>query len=141
MHRADRVGERDRVDVLVHVAAAPARSAGTTVRCSVKLVTMRTRAGLSRLAQQAQRLDAVGTGHPDVHQDHVGPQFHGAGHALGAVARLADHLDVALDLQERPQTPADHLMVVDQQHADPHYSSATWHLHLDHGPLPGSDCT
>ena len=100
----------------------------------MKLVTISTLAGLPRLAQPAQRVDAVGAGHLDVHQDHVGAQLLGRGRALVAVGGLADDLDVVLHLQEGAQAPADDLVVVD--HAGPGSAQPPGHLHRRTVPVP-----
>jgi hypothetical protein len=45
-------------------------------------------------------------GHPDVHQDDVGPLFPGQRDRLGAVARLADDLEVRRGVDEHPEAAA-----------------------------------
>jgi hypothetical protein len=44
-------------------------------------------------------LDAVGAGHPHVHEHHVGAELEGEPHRLGSVGGLADDGDVRLFLQ------------------------------------------
>ena len=75
--------------------------------------------------QTRRGLDAVHAGHADVHQDHVRPQVVGALDRLGAVARLADDLEVVLGLQEEPEAGADEFLVVDDQQPDAHASPPT----------------
>ena len=41
-----------------------------------------------------------------------------AGHDLVAPAHLGDHLDVLLEVEQRPQRPADQGLVLGQQHPD-----------------------
>ena len=103
-----------RVDVLVDVAGGAGAQRGDHGALLGEAGDDQHPGRVGQLAQSAQRLDAVHAGHLDVHQDDVGPQFLGAGDSLGAVGRLADDLDVVLDLQEGAQAPADHLVVVDR---------------------------
>ncbi len=64
------------------------------------------------------RLDAVEDGHADVHQHDVGIERSGERDGLRAVGCLADHLDVALRLEDQPQAAADDRLVVDEEDAD-----------------------
>lgn len=75
--------------------------------------------GVGQFAELAQRLDTVHAGHLDVHEDDVRLQLLGLRDTFGAVRRLSHDLYVVLHLQERTQTAADDLVVVDQQHPDP----------------------
>ena len=75
--------------------------------------------------QTCRRLDAVGPGHADVHQHHVGSQLAGALDRLGAVACLTDDHEVVLRLQEEPQAGPHELLVVDEQQPDAHASPPT----------------
>ena len=43
--------------------------------------------------------DAVGDGHPHIHQDHVGNQFPRLGHGPCAVGRLADQIGLGDDVK------------------------------------------
>ena len=113
---ADGAGQRVRVDVLVDVTGGARAQGGDDRALLGEAGDDQHPGGVVQFAELAERLDAVHAGHLDVHQDDVGPQLLGAGDALGAVRRLADDLDVVLDLQEGAQSAADHLVVVDEQH-------------------------
>jgi hypothetical protein len=60
----------------------------------------------------------VTIGQPDIQQGHVGAQRQNAGQRGRDGARLADHLDVRLGPQQAADTPADDLLVVQDEHAD-----------------------
>ena len=62
--------------------------------------------------------DAVHVRHQQVHQDHVGLEAAGHGHALGAVGGFADDLDVGLVVEEHAQPHPHDRVVVDDEHAD-----------------------
>ena len=64
------------------------------------------------------RLDAVHHRHPDVHQDDVGCSRAASSTALGAVARLADELEVRLGGDQHPDPGAEQGLVVDEGDAD-----------------------
>ncbi len=78
------------------------------------------------------RLDAVHPGHPHVHQHHVGVQRAHLGQRRGAVARLADHLQVVLGVQDHREAHPQQRLVVDEQHPDRARRSSVI------GPPPGS---
>ena len=63
--------------------------------------------------------DAVHVRHQQVHQDDVGLEAAGHGHALRAVGGLTDDLDVVLEFEEHPQAHPDDGMVVDDEDPDP----------------------
>ena len=105
------------------------------MRCSVKLVTTSTRAGLSSSRSLRSASMPSMPGILTSIRTTSGRSSSARGDALGAVGGLAHHLDVVLHLQERAQAAADDLVVVDEQHAD--RLSATGHLHLDRGALAG----
>ena len=62
--------------------------------------------------------DAIHLGHHQVHQDHVGVQRLSLGDGLGSVARLADHLDVALGREQRADAFADDGVVVNNHNSN-----------------------
>ncbi|GAA0379432.1 hypothetical protein GCM10009530_32570 [Microbispora corallina] len=62
--------------------------------------------------------DAVDAGHSDVEEDHIGPVQQGLADCLLPVARLGDHLDVLLGLEDHPQAEPYQLLVVGEQDAD-----------------------
>ena len=66
------------------------------------------------------RLEAVHHRHPNVHQHHVGPFAGGECNRLGAVARLADHLDVGLAGEQHREAAADERLVVGDHDSDRH---------------------
>ena len=67
----------------------------------------------------ADRGDAVHVRHQEVHEDDIRREPAGQGDALAAVGRLADDLDVVLEIEEDPKTHPDDGMVVDDQDPDP----------------------
>ena len=69
-------------------------------------------------AQAPRRLDAVEPRHADVHHDDVGPQPQRRLHRLGAVLRLADDLEVGLDVEHGPEAAAHERVVVGDEDAD-----------------------
>ena len=60
----------------------------------------------------------IHVGHEQVHEDDVRRQPASDGDRLAAVRRLADHLDVVLQVEEGFQAHANDGVVVDEQHAD-----------------------
>ena len=62
--------------------------------------------------------DAIHVRHQEVHQDDVGLQPTGHRHALRAVGRLTDDLDVGQVVEEHAQAHPDDRVVVDDEHAD-----------------------
>jgi hypothetical protein len=58
------------------------------------------------------------TGHPDVQQDHVGPQVTVSRDGLFPVVRLADDLETAGVFQDGAQPGAYQRLIVGQQDAD-----------------------
>jgi len=73
------------------------------------------------VAQDPSRLEPVQPRHPDVHQHDVGLQVASELDRLGAVARLADHLDVRFRLEDQPEAGADERLVVGEQ--DPNHAA------------------
>jgi len=61
-------------------------------------------AGTARLIAAAGR-ESVGAGHPHVEDDDVGTSSSAPAERLGAVAGLADHLDVVLVVEDDGQPP------------------------------------
>src|SRR5215831_15303368 len=70
------------------------------------------------LANGAGGFEAAHTRHLDVHHDHVGLNFAGCFDRRRAISRLADYLDVRLNVQKRLQASAQHSVVIGQDHAD-----------------------
>jgi hypothetical protein len=66
----------------------------------------------------ARGLDAVDARHADVHEHDVGQCLPRARDRLGAVARLADDLDVGLRAQDHAKARAHEALVVGEQDAD-----------------------
>ena len=64
------------------------------------------------------RLDAVHHGHPDVHQDHVGPSGCRELDRRAAVTRLADDLEVGLGGDQHPDSRPEQRLVVDERDPD-----------------------
>jgi hypothetical protein len=63
-------------------------------------------------------LDAVVTGHPDVHEHHVGTQRGAHGDGGRPIGGLADHLEIVFGVEYQAEAHPDERMVVDQEHAD-----------------------
>ena len=63
--------------------------------------------------------ETVELGHADVHQDDVGLLLARERERLAAVARLADHPDVVLGVEEGAEAAADERLVVRKQDLDP----------------------
>ena len=66
----------------------------------------------------ADRGDAVHVRHEEVHQHDVRLKPAGHRHALAAVRRLADDLDVVLEVEEHAQPHPDDRVVVDDEDAN-----------------------
>jgi hypothetical protein len=81
---------------------------------------------LALLHQPPAGLHAVETGHPDVHEHHIGMKAVGLLDGFDPVRGLADHLEVVLGLEDQAQTPAHHRLVVGQEQAD-HPTSLAGH--------------
>ena len=60
----------------------------------------------------------VPVGQPDIQHCHIGVQRQDLGHRARCRAGLADHLDVRLGLQQAAHSPADDLLIVQDEHAD-----------------------
>ena len=65
-------------------------------------------------------LDPVDARHPHVHEDDVRREHPGRLDGLRAVARLADHLEIGLGVQDQAEAGAHELLVVGEQEADAH---------------------
>jgi hypothetical protein len=61
---------------------------------------------------------AVGARHADVHEHDVGPLPPGELHRLLAVTGLADHRDVVLGVEQRPEARPHQVLVIGEQHPD-----------------------
>lgn len=61
-------------------------------------------------------LQAVQLGHPDVHQDDVGPGAPDGGDGFGSVGRLGDHID-AVGGEDHPEAGTGQRLVVGDHHA------------------------
>ena len=110
---------------------APARSASYTYSSRSKVVSTSTLVAPARgrrpcpvAEDQAGGLQPVEHRHPDVHQDHVGPERGGLVDRVPAVDRLADDLDVGLGASSTEQPLPDHRLVVGDQHPDGHGRSS-----------------
>ena len=64
------------------------------------------------------RLDAVEVRHHQIHDHDVRPELLGTLDGLAAVGRLADDLDVVVQLEEIAHPATDHRVVVDEEDAD-----------------------
>ena len=64
------------------------------------------------------RFDAVDAGHPDVHQDDVGPVPPDRGDRVEPVGRLAGQPEVVLALDQGAQAEADQILVVGDEDRD-----------------------
>ena len=96
-----------------------------------KVVSATTRgAALASAGDRGGGGNAVGAGHPDVHQDDVRGQVRRRGDRRRPVAGLADDVDVRRAAQHQAQAGPDQGVVVDQQHPDGHRAA--------HGSQPAS---
>ena len=82
--------------------------------------------------------DAVGSRHPHVHQNHVRPECCHLGDSLVSVDRLADHVEVRLDLQDHAEPDPDQGLVVDDQNPD---RGCWWLRRAAHAGISGSVAT
>ena len=84
---------------------APARSASNTYSSSSNVVriTTRTAVEVGIVADPAGGVEAVGSGHADVHEHDVGELAAGDRDRFVAVVGLADDLDVVLGVEQRPE--------------------------------------
>ena len=99
---------------------APARSASNTYSSSSNVVRITTRTAVERgvVADATGGGEAVDAGHADVHQHDVGALAARERDRLVAVARLADHLDVVLGVEQGPEAPAHQRLVVGEHDPD-----------------------
>jgi hypothetical protein len=70
-------------------------------------------------ADRAGRLQSVQFRHPDIQNHHFGRQRLGLLDYVQAIRCLAANFNVRLRLQQRPQTPKHHRVIVRDQYADP----------------------
>ncbi len=70
-----------------------------------------------RSEDPSRGLDAVETGHPQVHQHDIRPVAGAQRDRLLAVGRSSDRMNPGRDLQQRHQPLADQGLVVDHEHA------------------------
>ena len=80
--------------------------------------------GLSR-PHLAAHLDAVAVGQPHVDDRDVGRRGRNAGERLLGGARLADHLEVFLDLEQLAHPAANDLVIVEEENANCSCAKAT----------------
>ena len=93
------------------IASNSASSSANEV--SIRQATSGIRDRISR-----QTLDPVAVGQAHVEHGHVRPQRRDPGQRGGRGARLADHLDVRLGLEQVAHAAPDHLVVVQQEDPD-----------------------
>ena len=115
---ADRAHELGRLDVLEQVAGRARAQRGEQLLVVAEAGEHDHARGGRRSRSAPQRADAVEPRHHEVEQDHVGRVLRRGGDRLLAVAGLADHLDVVLQVEERPQALAHDRVVVGDQDAD-----------------------
>ena len=118
-HPVDQIGA---ADLLEHVARGPGHDGGE--QRLVVLVRGQDQA-LDRRVDRADLpadVDAAAVGQPGVEHRDVGPQRRDPGGRLLRRTGLADHLDVALALQQLTQAAPDHLVVVEQEDSDHAFS-------------------
>ena len=72
------------------------------------------------LLELLRGLDPVDGRHRDVEQDQIGLQGLDQAQRLGSIFRLADELEIRIRSEQRPETRADHGMVVSDQDANRH---------------------
>ena len=99
-------------------AAAPALIAAKAYSSRSNVVSTITAGASGRAWSSPGGLDAVEPRHPHVHQHDVAGGDREPLERLGAVARLADHRQVGLAVDEHPEPGAHHLLVVDQEDPD-----------------------
>src|SRR5439155_16385216 len=75
--------------------------------------------------QAPRRLDAVDARHSNVHEDDVRSKGADSFDRRGSVARLADHLEVGLRLEDHAEAGADERLVVDDQDLDGHQAGSS----------------
>src|SRR5437588_1095903 len=73
---------------------------------------------VSALDDAPSGVDPVQPGHADVHQHDVRSRFAGTLDGLVSVARLPDHLEVRLGVEDQPETGSHERLVVGEQNAD-----------------------
>ncbi len=76
------------------------------------------RAGTVSLGEDALGgLDAVHAGHPDVHEDHVGPGLGGQSHRILPVPGLSHDREAGRGVEQPDETGADEELVIDDEHS------------------------
>ena len=85
----------------------------------------------------AARLDPVAHLEPHVQHRHIRIERMDSTHRLVLRARLTDHLDVALGLEQFAHTPPDDLVVVEEEHRDPIWHRRHLHRTAVAMPPPG----
>ena len=114
----------DRGDQVVGLGVFEQEAAGARAQPGVDVVVQVERGQDQHLRPQpgigdvAGRRDAVTAGHPHVHEHDVRAQRGRHGYRRGAVAGLADHLDVGLGVEDQAEALPDQGVVIGQQHGD-----------------------
>jgi uncharacterized protein YcaQ len=132
MHRAHRLGHLVQRDVLEQVAAGAGPDRLEQVLFLVADGQHHDLGAGGDLLGRPAGLDPAGLRHPDVHEHDVGQRLARHGDRLGAVAGLADQVDVVLVGQDHLQAAPEQRMIVGDQ--DPDRLGATAGV----GPLRGS---
>ena len=112
---ADQVGARD---LLEHVAGGAGHDRGE--QRLVVVVRRQDQAPIARVhrADRAAHLDPGAVGQPGVEHRDVGTQRRDPAGGLDRRAGLAHDLDVTRRLEQEPEPLTDHLVVVEQVHAE-----------------------
>jgi hypothetical protein len=120
--RLTAVRASDGVDELVGVGVLEQEAAGPGLQGRVDVLVELEHAQHQHAGRQLRGdgrggLDAVPTGHADVHEHDVGSQVPGAGHGLGPGGGLADDREVRGGVDEHREAVPQQRLVVDDEHA------------------------
>ncbi len=98
---------------------------------------------MPQLPQPGDRLHPAHRRHPQVHQDHVDVDLLRDRDRLGAVAGLADHLELGVTAEQAAQPVPHDRVVVDDEQPDRGHRSTTGSgtAALSVVPYPGADST
>jgi hypothetical protein len=114
-HGAD---ERLARRILEEVARRAGRDRGPDVAVGVEGGEDEDPGRVADLGQLVDRARTVDLGHPEVHEDDVGPEPLGRNHRLAAVGRLADDLELRIAVEDAAEAVADDRVIVDDEQAD-----------------------